>query len=191
MNANYDSATDSDLLRACERDPKPFELLFERHAAPMRAWLASRVGDVAIANDLLAETFAQAWRSRRRFSGKEPGAGTAWLYGIARNLLRQHYKRGRVETSARRRLGMVISAPHEDDLDAVLERVDADALRIPIESALRALPAGQRRAIDERVVRGLDYRELADELHLNTDNARARVSRGLRTLRTILKGVQA
>ncbi|MGH9305187.1 MAG: RNA polymerase sigma factor [Acidimicrobiales bacterium] len=59
---------------------------------------------MATANDLLAETFAQAWRSRGGFSGEDPNAGAAWIYGIARNLLHQHYKRGQVETASRRRL---------------------------------------------------------------------------------------
>jgi DNA-directed RNA polymerase specialized sigma24 family protein len=47
------------------------------------------------------------------------------LYGIARNLLVQHYRRGRVETAARKRLGIACPAPHDDDLDAILARLDA------------------------------------------------------------------
>jgi hypothetical protein len=92
------------------------------------------------------------------------GAGTAWLYGIARNLLKQHHKRGRVETAARRRLGMTAHAPHDDDLDAILHRLDAQALQARLDTALDALPDAQRRAVDGRVVRELAYDDLAGEL---------------------------
>ncbi|HVA19426.1 MAG TPA: RNA polymerase sigma factor [Solirubrobacteraceae bacterium] len=191
MSPRYASASDSELVRASVADPTAFEVLFDRHAAQMRGWLAGQVGGVESANDLLAETFAQAWRSRRRFSGEDPDAGAAWLYGIARNLLRQHYKRGRAQTTARRRLGMSVNALHEDDLDAVLERVDAAALQPRLAAAMHTLPFAQRRAVGHRVVNELGYDEVADELHCSAENARARVSRGLRTLNALLKGVQA
>ena len=191
MSSDYEPASDSELLRASQRDPRAFEVLFERHAAQMRGWLAGRVGEVATANDLLAETFAQAWRSRRRFCGEDQGAGTAWLYGIARNLLRQHYKRGRVETAARRRLGITVNAPYEDDLDAILERLDAESLHAELEAALETLPQGHRRALDQRIIQGLPYDEIAAELACSQENARARVSRGLRALNSILKEARA
>jgi RNA polymerase sigma-70 factor (ECF subfamily) len=185
---NDGQLTDSDLIRASVDDPAAFEVLFGRHAARLQTWLARETGDLAVANDLSAETFAQAWRSRRRFSGAEPGAGTAWLYGIARNLLRQHFKRGRVETAARQRLGMSLQQRCGDDFDLVVERLDAEADASSLRVALESVPEPQRRAIRGRVVEGRTYEEIARELACSTDNARAYVSRGLRSLNLILKG---
>jgi RNA polymerase sigma factor (sigma-70 family) len=188
MGFEHESAGDHELLRASASDPAAFEELFARHAAPMRRWLAGRVHDTAVANDLLAETFAQAWRARRTFSGDDARAGTAWLFGIARNLLRQHYKRGRVETAARRKLGMSTRAPHDDQLDEVVARLDAEAPAGRLGRALLELPDAQRRAVAGRVVRQHGYEKLASELDCSRDNARAHVSRGLRALGAILKG---
>jgi RNA polymerase sigma-70 factor (ECF subfamily) len=190
MGPRYESASDSELVHASRHDPEAFEVLFERHAAALRRWLANRVNDVAVANDLLSETFAQAWRVRKRFSGEDPAAGAAWLYGIARNLLRQHFKRGRVETAARRRLGISLDAPHEDELDEIVDRLDAASLHTEVDAALRALPDPQRRAVEERIVSELPYEEIASRLACSEDNARARVSRGLRTLNSVLKGAR-
>lgn len=187
MGLDYGSATDDELIRASLRDPASFEVLFARHAAPMRRWFAGQVGEVAMANDLLAETFAQAWRSRRTFSSRGAGTGSAWLFGIARHQLYQHYRRGRVDTSARKRLGMSTSAPHEDDLESILERLDAEALAKELQTALTELPATQRDAIEARVVRELSYGEVAHELACSEDNARMLVSRGLRSLTALLK----
>ena len=83
---------------------------------------------------------------------------------------------------------MRVDAPHDDDLDAILDRLDAQALHARIDTALDALPGAQRRAIDARVVRELAYDDLAGELDCSAQNARAHVSRGLRTLNSILKG---
>lgn len=187
--ADYRAAGDHELIRASARDPAAFEVLFARHAAALRGWLAVQVRDVAVANDLLAETFAQAWRSRRRFVGDDTRAGAAWLYAIARNLLRQHYKRGRVETAGRRKLGMAAAAPHDDDLDAVIARLDAAELAQQLQAALQRLPDGQRQAVDARVVQQLPYPIVAGQLECSELNARARVSRGLRALNAILKEV--
>ena len=48
--------------------------------------------------DLTAETFAQAWHASRRFKDMADGSGAPWLFGIARNLLRQYHKHNRIET---------------------------------------------------------------------------------------------
>lgn len=103
-----ETRSDSELVRASVGDPSAFEILFVRHAGAIRAWLASEVRDRGIANDLLAETFAQAWRSRRRFKGTEPDDGLAWIYGIARNLLDATTSAG---TSTRARVSGLGSAP--------------------------------------------------------------------------------
>jgi RNA polymerase sigma-70 factor (ECF subfamily) len=182
--------SDTELLRRSMHEPAAFEVLFERHAPRLQGWLARQTGDVGVANDLTAETFAQAWRSRRRFSGDDPTAGAAWLYGIARNLVRQHYKHGRVETAGRRRLGMSLESPHDDDYDAVIERLDAEGDATLLEAALAEVSEQQRRAIRSRIMGGRGYDEIARQLGCTAENARAHVSRGLRSLNLIMKGQQ-
>lgn len=182
--------TSSELVRASVEDPSAFEILFVRHACDIRAWLALEVRDLGVANDLLAETFAQAWRSRRRFKGTDPDDGLAWVYGIARNLLRRHRKRGRVDSNARQRLGMRTELIEDDQSQAILARLAAAGLHARLGAALKGLPEGQQRALDARIVRELDYPSVAAELECNEPNARALVSRGLRRLNQTLDGAE-
>jgi RNA polymerase sigma factor (sigma-70 family) len=179
--------SDSELVRASADDPAAFETLFVRHAREVRTWLSAQVGDVEVANDLLAETFAQAWRSRRRFRGSEPGDGLSWLYGIARNLLRRHYKRGRVEARARLRLGMMSTFHEMDGSHEVLGRITAERLAPQLSRALRRLPMKQQRAVDARIVRELGYESVAAELVCSQPAARALVSRALRNVNSQLE----
>ena len=97
--------TDSSQLRAARTDPAAFESFYRRWAPALHAWLRTQVPPDA-AGDLTAEAFAQALLGLGRFRGREPGAGVAWLWGIARNLVRQHHRRARLERSATERLGI-------------------------------------------------------------------------------------
>ncbi len=69
-----------------------FERLYEAEAQGLFGFLAYRTGDRALAEDLLADTFERALRSRRKYDAKR-GTHRNWLYAIALNLLRDHARR--------------------------------------------------------------------------------------------------
>ena len=179
--------TDAELIRAARTDADAFAELYGRHARPIASWFAART-PARMAGELTAETFAQAALSLKRFRDESDGSAAPWLYGIARNVLRRSLERERVESSARRRLGLPIRS-YEGDLDAVDERLDAEQLRPELEDALAHLPAGQRQAVELRIVRALSYDEVAASLGCSEVAARVRVTRALSSLSRLLKGV--
>ena len=177
---------DADLLRAARRDPEAFCRFYERHALGLRSWLRRETGSTEVANDLTAETFAQALGSLKRFKGREDAQAAAWLYGIARNLLYQYRRKQRVETAARERLEM----PLRDygGYDEADELVDAQRLAPSLRAALAELSDGERAALELRVVSDLRFDEVAEQLELASPAARMRVSRALQALRARLAG---
>jgi RNA polymerase sigma-70 factor (ECF subfamily) len=179
--------TDAELIRAARTDVDAFSELYARHARPIAAWFAARTPS-RLAGELTAETFAQAALSLRRFRDERDGSAAPWLYGIARNVLRRSLERERVESAARRRLGLPLHA-YDVDLDAVEERVDAEQLRPELDAALARLPEGQRQAVELRIVRALSYDEVATSLGCSEVAARIRVTRALTSLSRLLKGV--
>jgi RNA polymerase sigma factor (sigma-70 family) len=190
-NDSFDDLSDSELVRAARAQPAAFEELFERHALPLRQWLFAQTGDRAAAQDLLAETFAQAWLGIGRFRGRHDDSGGAWLYGIARNLLRQHRARGRVANAGRTRLGLATASSDGGEIDEVAARLDARELAPAVRAAFAELTAEQQHAIGYRVIDELSYQEVAARLDCSTATARTRVFRGLQTLRgAVLKGAQ-
>src|SRR5918997_2084092 len=152
-----DTRTDAELLQAARSDPQAFREFYERYAVWMRSWFQRQTGSESAALDLTAETFAQAWRGLRRFRDLAEGSGAPWLFGIARNLLREYYKHDRIETAARRRLGLPLAFADCEDYDAVEERLRAGALGPALREAVDGLPADQRLALQLRVVEQLDY----------------------------------
>ena len=178
--------SDVELLRAARRDPEAFLLFYRMHADWLYRWLLLTVRDRELASDLTAEAFAQALLGLTRFRGDEAGAGTAWLFGIARNLVRRTARRERLETAGRRKLGMALSAYAPDSLDEVDARIDADRLRAELGAALGTLPTTLREAFEMRVVEDLSYAEIASATGLSEPNVRMRVSRAARALATRL-----
>src|SRR5262249_46493721 len=82
--------TDAEAVAAARDDPRSFAVVFERHFDAIFRYLRRRVGSVR-GEELAAETFAQAFAGRHRFDDVHTDA-RPWLYGIAVNLLRRHYR---------------------------------------------------------------------------------------------------
>jgi RNA polymerase sigma-70 factor, ECF subfamily len=183
--------TDAELIEAAREDPEAFRELYERYAAWMRAWFLRHTSSEPASLDLTAETFAAAWGAARRFRDEAGGSAAPWLFGIARNLLRQYHKHNRIETAARARLGMPLAFADCEDYDRVDEREEAVALSPRLRGAMHALPSEQRRALQLRVVHGLPYEEVAGRLGCSQNAARLRVSRALRALTVQLQGAEA
>jgi RNA polymerase sigma-70 factor, ECF subfamily len=169
--------TDAELIAAASLDAGAFGELYRRHVSTMHGWFRRRLEWAA--GDLTAETFAQAWLSRRSFRDEADGSALPWLYGIARNVARESARRNEVETRARRKLGLPVDLAAEDGYDAVEERLSP---RSALADALEALPEHEREALELRVVGELPYPEVAERLGVRPAAARLRVSRALRRL---------
>jgi len=172
---------DVELIQRSWHQPEVFGVLFERHAEPMLAYFARRTFDAEAAAELVAETFAEAFSSRRRFRAQGVD-GAAWLYGIGRHLLSRYFRTGLVEFRARRRLGMPERTVNDDDFDRIEELMDLEQVSGRVREAVATLPEEQREAVTYRVVNGMSYREVADAIGITEATARQRVSRALKKL---------
>src|SRR5213592_3982697 len=114
---NEVSESDAQLLRRARDDPEALGELYLRYRDRLYPWFRSRVPESA-ASELTAELFAQVALSLRRFRDEAGGSAAPWLYGIAKNLLRRYYERGRIDEAARRRLGMPIRS-YELDFERI------------------------------------------------------------------------
>ncbi len=171
------AATDAELIRRARWDPEALAELYLRYRDELYRWFSSRVPEAA-ASELTAELFAQVALSLKRFRDEAGGSAGPWLYGIAKNLLRRYYGRGRIEEAARRRLGMPIQA-YELDVERIDARVSAAELGPGLASGLDSLPREQRAALELRVIEERPYAEVASILGCTETAARLRVMRAL------------
>jgi RNA polymerase sigma factor (sigma-70 family) len=176
--ATESEGSDAELLLGSVSDTSAFGVLYERHVAAILAFHYRRTSCAQTAADLTAETFAEAFASRRQFC--DVGApGRAWLFTIAQRQLARFARRERVSERYRRRLGLDPVVVTPEDFDRIEELCDMASMRRSLGEALARLPASQADAVRLRVALELPYSEVAQRLGCSEGAARVRVSRGL------------
>jgi RNA polymerase sigma factor (sigma-70 family) len=174
--------TDAELLEGSRTAAEPFRELYERHAGRIHGFHLARCRNADAAHDLTAETFAQAWVSRRRFRDESGGTALPWLFAIARNVLATSVRKSTLERRACDQLGVLdrLDGPHAD------AEPDESWLDGSLDAALDGLPPAERNAVRLHVLDDLPYDDVAHELATTPGAARVRVHRGLTRLRRLL-----
>jgi RNA polymerase sigma-70 factor (ECF subfamily) len=162
--------------------------LFARHAGDIFRYGASRVGHSA-AEDVVAETFLLAHQRWHRFD-PDRGTPSAWLYGIATNVLRRHR---RDEVRALRALARTGVDPLLDDnmADQASARVDATAQARRVSAALAALPTRQREVLMLYAIAQLAYAEIAAALDIPLGSVQSALYRARTKVRAALTDANA
>lgn len=168
-------------------DAAHLSVLYRDHAHDLHRYLARRTYDAEVALDLVAETFAIAFRDRRQYRGGSDSEALGWIYAIARHQLSHYFRRGEAETRALRRYGVERPAFDDEDLRRAEELAGIAFVRRRVRGELAKLSGGQREAVMMRIVDELPYDEIAEELGISEQTVRARVSRGLRALADALE----
>jgi RNA polymerase sigma-70 factor, ECF subfamily len=167
--------------------PDDYVRLYRRHAQTLLLYFQRRVHEPELARDLLAETFEAAIAGGPRFRGSTEDELSGWLWSIARNTLADQRRREHGERGRRRRLARVRIALSDREIERVEELAGLAELREAVARRLATLPEDQREAVRLRVLEDMPYSEIASKMEISPENARARVSRGLRTLNVALR----
>ena len=115
---------DAELIaRSLDGDEDAFVEVVRRHEAAVGAYLARRAGR-DLAEDLLGEVWLAALASRASYDRSFPNAGP-WLFGVAHNTLRRHWRSRPAEEPVADVTGM---APGWDPWTAVDNRVDVESV---------------------------------------------------------------
>ena len=136
--------SDEDLLAS--GSAADFGSFYDRHLDAVLAFVSRRTHQPDAMFDLTAETFARALEHRAQYQ-PEKGPAIGWLLGIARNLIIDSARRGKIEAESRLRLGMAVVELDDEQLAAITERGERD-----LRAALGSLPEEQLAAVIRRVV---------------------------------------
>ena len=173
------------LMREGHRE-RALELMARAWAQPLGRFCAALVGSAAEGEDLLQETFVEAWRTMDSFRGE--ASPRAWLYGVARNLCASHLRR---RDRRRSLFGRFFSDPGEDA--AHRRSSEENAARSEEQRLLDAALADLKPALREAVLLHYQGRfsmqEIGEMLGISPVNARKRVSLGVGALREKLRPV--
>jgi RNA polymerase sigma-70 factor (ECF subfamily) len=166
-------------------DPAEFAELYDRHAAAIHRYLLRRLG-AEVAEDLTADTFVSAFRSRSRFDATQATGARPWLYGIASNLAGRHRRHEVRGLRALARTGIdPIAESWVEDAD---QRLEAQSTSRPLAQALAELSAPDRDVLLLVAWADLTYAETARALNVPVGTVRSRLHRARRKVRAALSG---
>ncbi|HEX2315308.1 MAG TPA: RNA polymerase sigma factor [Thermomonospora sp.] len=172
---------DRGVVAASLENPEAFGELFRRHAPRLHAYVRRRLG-APLADDVVSETFATAFRRRDRFDAS--GDFGAWLWGIASNLIARHHRQ---ETRMYRAFARSGVDPAEDGVaDLASDRATAAALGPQLARALAGLSVQDRDAVLLLAWGGLSYAEIAATLGVPLGTVKAKIHRARKKLRKAL-----
>ena len=135
-------------------DPDTVVAAYRRALPRVYGYLLPRCGSVAVAEDLTAETFMAAVAAAQQ--GAVPEVSVAWLIGVARHKLVDHWRRQEREERSLIQVGL-LTDDRDDPWDAI---VDQQA----VYAALAELNAFQRAALTLKYLDGLPVAQVADQL---------------------------
>lgn len=155
-------------------------LMAEAYSGAVGRFCLALVGSKAEADDLLQETFIDAFKALPRYRAES--TVRAWLFGIARRVCIRHLrKRDRRSNLLKRWFGQTSeSRPAEDPA------VRSEQERM-LRGALAELKPHLREAVLLRYQAGMDHGEIAQALQISAAAARKRVSMGIAALRESLR----
>jgi RNA polymerase sigma-70 factor, ECF subfamily len=174
----HSEPTDYDLLRrAAEGERQAFELVYRRYQQVVYRFARAMTGHPDVAEDVTQEVFVALIKELPRYDPARAGF-TTYLYGIARNLSRDRWRRAQ-RRLAFETIGLERCRSADDPYD-LLERAQAAA---QVQRALRGLPLRYREVIVLCDLHGLTYVDAALVVRSSVCGVRARLHRARRLLR--------
>jgi RNA polymerase sigma-70 factor (ECF subfamily) len=169
------------VARAQQGDESAVSWLYRRYAPRIYGYVASRVGDPALSDDLTSDAFLRALEGLPRFEQRGISI-SAWLYRIAHDRVADHFRR-----RARRP-----TLPLEDEFlpadDGIDGDVDARLNMAQLGEAMQRLTAEQHQVILLRFVAGLKLDETAYIMQKSTAAVKMLQLRALTRLREWVAG---
>lgn len=148
--------------------------LYDSYAPGLLSYLNRRVGSVA--EDLLGEVFLAAIKSASSFDPRR-GSPVGWLYGIASNVLRGHYRheQRQLDAAARSNPTTVHSDSGPDSF--VPDTVDAQRRVAELAGRISSLSPGDKDVLLLSAWTDLDSNEIAAALGIPVGTVRSRLHR--------------
>lgn len=169
-------AEDARLASSSARgDSESFGKLYDKHFDAVYRFLAYRVSDKSLAQDLASQTFLKALEHIRSFDGRKASFLT-WVMRIARNTLIDAYR-------TQRTVEDIDAMDVHGEENSITDDIDMRRQLSQLRTALKQLPQTQRDIIQMRVWDGLSYREIAQIMGKSEASCKMMASRTLRTLR--------
>lgn len=186
-----ETLSDIDLIKLYRKgNDLALSILIQRHLASVYRFVLRMVGDAALAEDIVQETFLKAWRHLAKFNAAK--SFKTWVFSIAKNAtIDQVRKKNPIVFSQLEKeddSNFSDAIPDQQPLaDEILERADAASV---LADALSKLPLKTRSIILMHDTEDLTFQDIADAVGEPMNTVKSRYRRALDVLRKHLMAVK-
>ena len=175
-----DETPDVSALKA--QDETAFRCLFEQERERIRRFVLNIIDDPDEADNIVQETFAEAYRQIGDFRGE--AKVSTWLFSIARHQAYGHLRSSKRHNYLEHETIEFLEANQEGGTaTATQDAVVATERKQIVHDALQELPDHYRRVIQLRDLEEKSTAEVAEHLGLTDVNVRVRLHRARKQLR--------
>jgi RNA polymerase sigma-70 factor, ECF subfamily len=171
------------LARAQELDKEAIGQIHDAYHRALYRYISFRVDDLQTVEDLTSEVFVRFVQALRRRRGPKANIG-GWLYGVAANVVKEHYRAQRQQPLAL--LDESLPSRGPDPERDVGDRLAAEQLR----RAMADLSAEQQEVLALRFGYGLQHKEVAKNLGKSEGAVRMLQVRAIAALTELLAGIE-
>lgn len=158
------------------KEKDEFSLIYDEYITKIYRFIFLKVSTPEIAEDLSSEVFTRTWKE---FNRKEIENIQAFLYGVARNLIADHY---RVKEK-----GTIVSIEGsfdiQDEDENLQDRAKVDSDMEMVRNALSDINEEYQNYIIWRYLEELSITEIAEIIDKSEESVRVGVHRALQSLK--------
>ncbi|MCX5797249.1 MAG: sigma-70 family RNA polymerase sigma factor [Elusimicrobia bacterium] len=161
--------------------PQDFASIYDRYFSRVYGFIRSQVGDPAATDDVASRVFERVLERLSSFD-PERGAFESWLFAVARNALRDHFR-----AQSRRGPSLDEGGPEPASREPAAEtRLLAEEESAGLLRALRGLDERSREVLGLKFQARLTNRQIAEVLELGESHVGVLVYRAVKQLQAAL-----
>ena len=173
------------LQRMALRNTAAMETFYKRHASSVYSFAFRRMGDAALADEVVNDTLLQAWVSASTFAGQS--SPKTWLLGIAKNkTLDALRSKGRLE-ARHQDLSAEETEAIADTAPGAYAQLLAKQQGKHLSHCFDELPTEQRDCMHLSFVEGLSLAEIAQVMTIPANTVATRIHHAKRKLRACME----
>ncbi len=155
-------------------DSGSFKNIFDKYYDNIRNFLYYRSGNIETAEDLVQDVFLRLWENREKIREESVGG---YLYTIAANLIKNHYRRNEISYQF---INSLTQKNNSESPEFLMEMQEFDHR---LQQTLAAMPEKSRDVFLMNRIDGLTYGEIADRLQLSIKAVEKRMHKALSFLK--------
>lgn len=174
------TSSDPDVSALKEGSEHAFRCLFEQERDRLRRFVLKMVDDEDAAENIVQETFAEAYRQIENF--REEAKVSTWLFSIARHLAYGYLRKDKRHNYLEHETIEFLQADRTETT-VTQDAVETSERKQIVHDALQELPEHYRRVVQLRDLEEQSTSEAAEQLGLTEVNVRVRLHRARKELR--------